>query len=147
RHGLMASITHIRPTVLRLIGVPNPWRPRAVTSARDCRLSGCWVSATSSQAIALTSAWSRGGKIRLAAPSWLGVQGEGSCGATVSPTAHRTRMELHPLGSLAVGHQRLLRQEQDQGGPLPHLVWNSPLLGNRCSLLQECRRELRPVAR
>jgi hypothetical protein len=56
-------------------------------------------------------------------------------------------MELHPLRRLAVGHQRLLRQEQNQGGPLPQLVRNSPLPGNRFSLLQEWRRELRPVAR
>src|SRR4029434_5695696 len=147
RHGLMASVSSIRHTVLRLIGVPSTVRTRAVTSARDCRLSGCWVSATSSQATALTRAWSRGGKHRLAAPSWLVVQGKVPRGPTVSPTAHRTRMELHPLCRLAVGHQRLLRQEQDQGGPLPQLVRHSPLTGKRCSLLQECRRELRPVAR
>src|SRR5215475_14410263 len=147
RHGLMASVSRIRHTVLRLIGVPSTVRTRAVTSVRDCRLSGCLVSATSSQATALTSAWSRGGKIRLAAPAWLVVQDKVPRGPTVSPTAHRTRLELHPLSSLALGHQRLWRQEQDQGGPLPPLVWNSPLPGNRCRLLQERRRELRPVAR
>src|SRR5215831_16816014 len=147
RHGLMASVSRIRHTVLRLIGVLSTVRPRAVTSARDCRLSGCLVSATSSQATALISAWASGGKIRLAAPSRLVIQRKVSCGPPVSPTAHRTRMELYPLCRLAVGYQRLLRQEQDQGGPLPQLVWHSPLLGNRCGLLQECRWELRPVAR
>src|SRR4030095_6615953 len=124
RHGLMASVSSIRHTVLRLIGVPSTVRTRAVTSARDCRLSGCWVSATSSQATALTSAWSRGGKMRVAAPAGLVVQDKVPRGPTVSPTAHRTRMELHPLSSLAVGHQRLLRQEQDQSGPLSQLVGN-----------------------
>src|SRR5215813_6964049 len=119
RHGLMASVSRIRHTVLRLIGVPSTVRTRAVTSARDWRLSGCLVSATSSQATALTSAWSSGGKIGLAAPSRLIVQGKVSRGPTLSPTAHRTRMELHPLCRLAIGHQRLLSQEQDQGGPLP----------------------------
>src|SRR5215813_13824722 len=147
RHGLMASVSSIRHTVLRLIGVPSTVRTRAVTSARDCRLSGCLVSATSSQATALTRAWSSGGKSRLAAPSRLVVQRKVSRGPTVSPTAHRTCMELHPLRRLAVGHPWLLSQEQDQGGPLPQLVRNSPLPGNRCSLLQEWRRELRPVAR
>src|SRR5215468_7045460 len=147
RHGLMASVSSIRHTVLRLIGVPSTVRTRAVTSARDWRLSGCWVSATSSQATALTSAWSSGGKIRLAASSRLVVQGKVPRGPTVSPTAHRTWMELHPLCRLAVGHQRLLSQEQDQGSPLSHLVQNSPLAGNLCSLLQECRWELRPIAR
>src|SRR5262252_5064395 len=147
RHGLMASVSRIRHTVLRLIGVPSTVRTRAVTSARDCRLSGCLVSATSSQATALTRAWSRGGKSRLAAPSWLVVQGKVSRGPTVSPPAHRTRMELHPLRCLAVGHQRMLRQEQDQGGPLPQLVRHRPLPGNRFRQLQEWRWELRPVAR
>src|SRR5262245_40593890 len=143
----MASVSRIRHTVLRLIEVPSTVRTRAVTSARAWRLSGCLVSATSSQATALTSAWSSGGKIRLAAPSRLIVQGKVSRGPTVSPTAHRTRMELHPLRRLAIGHQRLLRQEQDEGGPLPQLVLNSPLPGNRGRLLQKWRREVGPVAR
>jgi hypothetical protein len=56
-------------------------------------------------------------------------------------------MQLHPLRRLAVGHQRLLREEKDQGGPLPQLVRNSPLPGNRFRLLQEWQRKLRPVAR
>src|SRR6266568_8322224 len=37
RHGLMASVSRIRHTVLRLIGVPKALRARTVTSARDCR--------------------------------------------------------------------------------------------------------------
>src|SRR5262245_26025433 len=139
----MASVSRIRHTVLRLIGVPSTVRTRAVTSARDWRLRGCLVSATGSQATALSRSWSRGGKCRLAAPARLVVQGTVPHGPPVSPPAHRTRMELHPLRRLAVGHPRLLRQEQDQGGPLPHLVRNSPLPGNRCSLLQEWRGELR----
>src|SRR5919202_1881376 len=143
----MASVSRIRHTVRRLSGGPRMVRTRAVTSARDCRLSGGWVSATCSHATALSRAWSSGGKIRLAAPSRLVIQGKVPHGPTVSPTAHRTRRELHPLCSLTVGPQRLLRQEQDQGSPLPQLVRNSPLPGNLFSRLQECWRELRPVAR
>src|SRR5713101_6442315 len=56
-------------------------------------------------------------------------------------------MALHPLCRLAVGHQRLVRQEQNQGGPLPQLVRNGPLPGHLCSLLQKRRWELRTVAR
>jgi hypothetical protein len=56
RHGLMASVAKIRHTVLRLIGLASVCCARVVTSASDCRLSGCLVSATSSQATALTSA-------------------------------------------------------------------------------------------
>src|ERR671931_1906485 len=46
----------VRHTVLRLIGLASVCCARVVTSASDCRLSGCLVSATSSQATALTSA-------------------------------------------------------------------------------------------
>ena len=147
RHGVMASVARLRHTVLRLIGGPSTVQTRAVTSARDWRRSGCVVSATSSQATALTRAWSSGGKIRLAASSRLVVQGKVPRGPTVSPTAHRTRMALDPLGRLAVGHQRLVRQEQDQGGPLPQLVRHRPLPGQLFRLRQACRRELRPVTR
>jgi hypothetical protein len=64
-HGLMVSVSRSRHTVLRLIGVPSTLRTQALTSARDCRLSGCGVSATSAQATALTEAWSRGEKSAL----------------------------------------------------------------------------------
>jgi hypothetical protein len=56
-------------------------------------------------------------------------------------------MELHPLCGLEVGHQRLVRQEQNQGGPLPQLVQNGPLPDDLFSLLQKRRWELRTVAR
>src|SRR2546425_13134059 len=115
----MASVSRIRHTVLRLIGVPSTVRTRAVTSASDCRLNGCWVSATSSQATALTSAWSRGGEIGLVAPSRLVVQGQIALGPAAAPPLRRTRMQLYLGGGCDVGHQRLLRQEQHQGGPLP----------------------------
>src|SRR5215468_11205752 len=102
RHGLMASVSSIRHTVLRLIGLPSTVRTRAVTSARDCRLSGCLVSATRSQATALTSAWSRGGTSGLAAPARLVVQGKGPLGPAAAPPLHGTRMELDLLGRLDV---------------------------------------------
>src|ERR1043165_4217090 len=91
RHGLMASVARIRHTVLRLIGVPSALPARAVMSASDCRLNGCWVSATSSQATALTSARSRGGKISLAAPPRLVVQGKVPLSPAAAPPLHRTR--------------------------------------------------------
>ena len=69
RHGVMASAALFRHTVLRLSGVLNALRPRAVMSARDCRLRGCLVSAPRSQVTPLTSAWSRGEKNGRAPPS------------------------------------------------------------------------------
>src|SRR5919108_1766167 len=101
----------MRHTVLRLMDLPRAFCARAVTSAKDCRLSGCWVSAVSSQTMALTSAWSKGGKSCLAAPSWLVLQGKVPLGPTVTPALHRTQMQLDPCRSLDVGHQRLVMQK------------------------------------
>jgi hypothetical protein len=56
-------------------------------------------------------------------------------------------MELYLCGGFDVGHQRLLRQEQHQGGPLPQLVRNGPLPDNLFNFLQERRWEHRAVAR
>src|SRR5712691_2974009 len=147
RHGLMASVASIRHTVLRLSGLPSAVRARTVTSARDCRLRGCLVSAISSQATALTSAWSKGGESRLAAPSWLVFEGKVACGPTAAPSLHRTQMQLHLFRGLDVGHKRLVMQKQHQGGPLPHLVLHGSLLGHLCRLLHERRGKLRTVAR
>lgn len=44
RQGLRASVASIRHPVLRRSGLPSACWARAVTSARDCRLSGGWVS-------------------------------------------------------------------------------------------------------
>src|SRR3989442_12688593 len=143
----MASVAKIRHTVLRLIGSPRTVRTRTVTSARDCRLSGCLVSAISSQATAFTRAWSRGGKSGLAAPSRLVVQGKIAGDPTAAPSLHRTWMQLHPFCGFDVGYQGLLMQQQHQGSPLPHLVLHGSLFGNLCHLLQERRRKLRPIAR
>src|SRR5262245_45624468 len=101
----------MRHTVLRLMDLPRAFCARAVMSAKDCRLSGCWVSAISSQAIALTRAWSKGGKICLAAPPWLVLQGKVPRGPTATPSLHRTQMQLYPFRSLDVGHKRVLVQK------------------------------------
>jgi hypothetical protein len=55
-------------------------------------------------------------------------------------------MQLDPFRGLAVGHQRLLRQEQHQYGPLPQLIGNGPLSDKLFSLLQEGGWELRAEA-
>src|SRR3989442_11051212 len=134
-------------SVLRLIGLRSALPARTVMSARDCRLNGCWVSASNSQATALTKAWSKGGKGRLAAPSRLVLQGKVACGPPATPSLHRTQMQLHPFCGLNIGHKRVLMQQQRQRGPLPQLVLNSPLLSNLFSLLQKRRGKRRTVAR
>src|SRR5215510_10456952 len=109
----------MRHTGLRLMELPRACCARAVPSAKDCRLSGCWVSAISSQAMAWTSAWSKGGKLGLAAPAWLVLQGKVPLGPTATPSLHRTQMQLDACRSLDVGHKRLLMQKENQGGSLP----------------------------
>jgi len=44
-------------------------------------------------------------------------------------------MQLDPFRSLDVGHKRVLVQQENQGGSLPQLVLNGPLVNNLCSLL------------
>jgi hypothetical protein len=75
--------------------------------ASDCRLRGCLVSATSSQATALTSAWSRGGKTGVTPPSQLIVQGEVPLGPSLPPMADGVRVQPHPSGRLPIGEARL----------------------------------------
>jgi hypothetical protein len=53
---LIAASCNIRQTVLRLIFLPNVARARRTKSASDWRLSGSFVSATTSQAIAWINA-------------------------------------------------------------------------------------------
>ena len=54
--GLIAASCNIRHTVLRLIFLPNVAWARRTRSASDCRLSGSFVSAITSQAIAWINA-------------------------------------------------------------------------------------------
>jgi hypothetical protein len=118
----MASVVSIRHTVLRLIGLPSAGWARAVTSASACRLSGGLVSATSSQATALTSDWSRGGKTGGAPPSRLIVQAEVPCGPSLSPVADRIGVQTHSRGRLPMRQEGLRVQQEHQAGALAQLV-------------------------
>jgi hypothetical protein len=122
RQGLIASVASIRHTVLRLIGCPSACWARAVTSVSDCRLRGCWVSATSSQATALTSAWSRGRKTGVTPPSRLIVQAEVPLGPSLPPVADRIGVQTHPRGRLHMRQEWLRVQQEHQAGALAKLV-------------------------
>ena len=89
----------------------------------------------------------QGGKICLAAPAWLVLQGKVPLGPTATPSWHRTQMQLAACRSLDVGHKRLLMPKENQGGALPSLVLHGPLVDNRCRLLQESRGKRRAVTR
>jgi hypothetical protein len=91
----MASSSKVRHTVLRLIGFPSTFCVRNVRSSKDWRLIGSPVSATRSQARALTNARSRGGKIGLAAASRAILQGEISRSPAFPPAMNLSTRESH----------------------------------------------------
>jgi hypothetical protein len=70
----MASRRQMRQTLLALLGWWMTVLTRRVISAVDCRLSGCFVCETNSQAVAFTVAWSKGGKARLASAARLIIE-------------------------------------------------------------------------
>ena len=109
---MIASVSKIRYTVRALIGLPRARRTRAVTSATDCRLRGCAVSATASQATALTKAWSSGGKSGLAAPPGGVRQRKITSRPGLARAADLVAREAHALAGLRVAAVRLLVQEQ-----------------------------------
>src|SRR5271157_4707365 len=94
RHGLIASVSRMRQTVLGLMDRPKATAARSARSEVDRRLSGNLVWLTASQATALTIARSRGGKSGLATPARLIGQGEFTARPTMPPETHRVRMQL-----------------------------------------------------
>src|SRR4051812_50051444 len=83
----MASSSRMRQTVLRLMGLFSSSWTRLARSVVDWRLNGFPVRATTSQAIDVTTARSRGGKGRLAAPARIALEGQLTRGPALPPTA------------------------------------------------------------
>src|SRR5262245_19851101 len=137
----MVSVSRIRHTVLRLIDLPRALRARAVTSASACRLNGCWVSANTSQATALTSAWTIGGKNRLAPPSCGIGHGKVPSGPTLPPTPDLTPRKAHPLAGLIMGERRLLVEQQGKLISLDGLMWSGLASDRNVGLPQKVLRK------
>src|SRR5947209_16296844 len=114
----MASPSSMRHTVLRLMGLFNSSCARLARSAVDWRLSGFPVLATTSQAMEVTMALSRGGKGGLASASVVILEGEAACGPALPPQADGVGVEADPGGSFGVGNLGQLVEEQDQAGAL-----------------------------
>ena len=112
----------MRPTVVRLMGCPKAALACLATSASDKRLSGKWVWDTASQAIALTTASSRGGKPGFTPPSRFVRQSKMAVGPAPSPEANGVGVQLHLSTGLGVGDEGLVVQEEHQSGSLPQLV-------------------------
>src|SRR5687767_1463252 len=112
----------MRQTVAGLIGWPRLAVARRARSAVDRRLSGSAVRWTASQASALTTARSSGGKSDGSAAAGSVVEHEVAPGPALPPTANRIGMELHFLPGGHVGERGMLVQQQDQCGALPQRV-------------------------
>ena len=93
----------MRQTVLGLIGWPKAVAARAARSVVDNRLNGNLVWQTASQAIALTTAWSRGGKNGLAPAPFLLDQREIATRPAVPPEADGVGMQIHEQPRCDVG--------------------------------------------
>src|SRR5258708_1108106 len=115
----MASSSRIRQTVLRLMGLFSSSRTRWARSVVDWRLNGFPVRATTSQAIEATTALSRGGKDRLAAPARIVLEGKPTSGPALPPTADGTGMKIETSGGSHVGKRGGFVKEQDQACTLP----------------------------
>src|SRR3954452_11217381 len=101
--GLMASSSRMRQTVLRLMGLFNsPWT-RLARSVVDWRLNGSPVRATTSQAIDVTTARSRGGKDRPGSTARIVLEGVLTSGPSLPPTADGTGMEIETSGGRHIG--------------------------------------------
>src|SRR4051794_24039079 len=103
RQGLMASASRMRQTVLGLIVRPRAVAARAARSAVESRLRGNFVWATASHAMALTRAWSRGGKIGLTPAPGVIDQREVPERPTSAPEADRVGVEIHERAGRDVG--------------------------------------------
>ena len=94
----------MRQTVLGLMALPRAVEALAARSADDSRLKGSWVWLTASQAMALTTAWSRGGKIGLSPASGLIRQGEVALSPATPPKADGVGVQFHDGPRRDVGH-------------------------------------------
>src|SRR3954462_5290901 len=117
----MASGSRIRQTVLRLMGLSSSSWARLARSVVDWRLNGFPVRATTSQAIDATTALSRGGKDRLAAPTRIILEGKPTSGPALPPTADGAGMKVKASSGCHVGERGEFVKEQDQACTLPEV--------------------------
>src|SRR4051794_5520884 len=108
----MASSSRMRQTVLRLMGLPSSSCARLARSVVDWRLSGFPVWATTSQAMEVTSARSRGGKDRLAAASRVILEGKVTRSPALSPQSDGVGVEVKACCGLHVGKCGELVEQQ-----------------------------------
>src|SRR4051812_50101008 len=110
----MASSSRMRQTVLRLMGLFSSSWTRLARSVVDWRLNGSPVRATTSQAIDVTTARSRGGKDRLAAPARIVLDGKMTCGPAVPPTAEGTGGKIKAGRGSPRGKAGAIVEEENQ---------------------------------
>jgi len=99
------------------------------------------VRQTVSQAMALMTASSRGGKDGLASASRQVLQGEVAVGPAPAPVANGVGVEPDPGSGLDVGEVGVLVKQQDQFGALAELKADGSAAGGLSGLLKEVGRE------
>src|SRR5260370_5484724 len=107
----MASSSRICQTVVRLIVLFSSSCARLVRSVVDWRLNGFPVRATTSHAMEVIMARSRGGKDRLAASSRSVFEGKLACGPALPPAANAVGGGAQPSTDFDIGKRGLLVPE------------------------------------
>ena len=115
-------------------------------SASDCRLRGNRVLATTSQAIALMTASSWGGKFGLAAPPRLVLEREISLGPSLPPKPDGIGVESDAGRGLGIGQERLVVKEEGQFGSLTELIAGGATVDQGLGLCQELGREFGAIS-
>ncbi len=114
---------------------------RRVRSASDCRLSGCWVCATVSHAIAVAKARSSGGKSGLSATSFTVVDRQLPGQPALPPAPHLPSREPHLSTGCFVVDVGLLLKQKHQPKALHVLPTGSALTNRQPCLLQKVPRK------
>ena len=140
-HGLIASSSSVRHTVLLLIGSSSRRLTRRVRSASDCRLIGSPVSATVWQAVATTTARSIGGKSGLATSACAIVHSEIACCPALPPASHLTFGKPDAMPRDGVGDGGVFVDEQGESIALGLLNENRSSPRGDMSHLQKIVRE------
>src|SRR6187397_2089705 len=98
------------------MGLFSSSRARLARSVVDWRLSGVPVRATTSQAIEMMTALSRGGKDGLAATSRIVLESETACGPALPPQPDGVGVQVDPRPGFRTGKRGSFLEEQHQAG-------------------------------
>ncbi len=99
------------------------------------------MAKTASQAMALMTASSRGGKGRLASAAGSVLQGEVALGPASAPVTNRIGVKADLTTGLGAGEAKVLVEDQGQRGALAELEADGAAAGGLARTLKEFGRE------